>query len=169
MFENQAEAIACYEKAGIRIGKVQVSSAIRIPFDAMSDPERTDALRQVQIFAEDRYLHQTMIRRPDGDLDFYEDLPLALASIENDHPVGEWRIHFHMPIFLDRFGLIETTQDQIGQCLRAIKPDDDVLHFEVETYAWDVLPKELRTDDLAEGIAREILWLNDRFADRDTQ
>ena len=74
-----------------------------------------------------------------------------------------------MPIFLDRFGLIETTQDQIGQCLRAIKPDDDVLHFEVETYAWDVLPKELRTDDLAEGIAREILWLNDRFADRDTQ
>ena len=93
MFENQAKAIACYEKAGIRIGKVQVSSAIRIPFDAMSDPERTDALRQVQAFAEDRYLHQTMIRRPDGDMDFYEDLPLAIASIENDHPVGEWRVH----------------------------------------------------------------------------
>ncbi len=169
MFENQAEAIACYENAGIRIGKVQVSSAIRIPFDAMSDPERTDTLRQVQAFAEDRYLHQTMIRLPDGDMDFFEDLPLAIASIEDDHPVGEWRIHFHMPIFLDRFGLIETTQDQIRECLRAIKPQDDINHFEVETYAWNVLPKELRTDDLAEGIAREILWLNDRFADEDAR
>ncbi len=100
-------------------------------------------------------------------MDFYEDLPLAIASIADDQPVGEWRIHFHMPIFLDRFGLIETTQDQIRECLRAIKPDDDINHFEVETYGWDVLPKELRTDDLAEGIAREILWLNDRFADED--
>ena len=57
------------------------------------------------------------------------------------------------------------SSDPIG-----LEPDEDgVRHFEVETYAWNVLPKELRTDDLAEGIAREILWLNDRFADEDTQ
>ena len=109
-----------------------------------------------------------MVRLPDGGMDFYEDLPLAIASVKDDRPIGEWRIHFHMPIFLDRFGLIETTQDQIGECLQAIKDEDGIRHFEVETYAWDVLPKELRTDDLAEGIAREILWLNDRFTDGDT-
>ena len=169
MFETQAQAINSYQNAGIQIGKVQVSSAIRIPFDAMSAPERTDALRQVQGFAEDRYLHQTMIRLPDGELDFYEDLPKAIASIEDDRPIGEWRIHFHMPIFLDRFGLIETTQDQIGQCLQAIKPEDGVRHFEVETYAWDVLPEQLRTDDLARGIAREIVWLKDRFVVEDAR
>ena len=169
MFETQAEVIDRYENAGIRIGKVQVSSAIRIPFDAMSETERADALRQVQSFAEDRYLHQTMIRLPDGEMEFHEDLPLAIASIENDHPIGEWRIHFHMPIFLDHFGLIETTQDQIGQCLRALDPEDGVRHFEVETYAWDVLPQDLRTNDLAQGIAREIVWLKDRFAVEDAK
>ncbi len=167
MFEPQAEAINRYREAGIRIGKVQVSSAIRIPFDVMSKPERVDALHQVQSFAEDRYLHQTMIQLPDGEMKFYEDLPLAIASIENDHPIGEWRIHFHMPIFLDRFGLIETTQDQIGRCLHVIKEEDGIHHFEVETYAWDVLPEKLRTDDLVQGIAREIQWLNDLFAVED--
>ncbi len=169
MFETQAQAIGRYKNAGIQIGKVQVSSAIRIPFDAMSAPERTDALRQVRSFAEDRYLHQTMIRLPDGEMDFYEDLPMAIAAIKDDRPIGEWRIHFHVPIFLDRFGLVETTQDQIGQCLQAIKPEDGVRHFEVETYAWDVLPEELRTDDLAQGIAREIVWLKDRFALEDAK
>ena len=97
----------------------------------------------------------------------HDDLPEALASIGRHEPSGEWRIHFHVPIFLDRFGLIESTQEQIGQCLRAIGPGDTVNHFEVETYAWDVLPNELRTDDLAAGIAREIQWLEERFAVED--
>ena len=55
-------------------------------------------------------------------------------------------MHFHVPIFLDHFALIHTTQDQIGECLAAIKPQDEINHFEVETYAWDVLPEDLRTD-----------------------
>jgi hypothetical protein len=37
----------------------------------------------------------------------------------------------------------------------------DCKHFEVETYAWNVLPEELRVDDLAEGIAKEMQWVLD--------
>lgn len=169
MFENQATVIENYRAAGIGVGKVQVSSALRIRFDELSANEQEQATRQLQAFAEDRYLHQTMIRLPDGETKLYDDLPQALASTDTQHPRGEWRVHFHVPIFLDHFALIHTTQDQIGECLRAIKPQDEINHFEVETYAWDVLPEDLRTDDLAEGIAREILWLNDRFADGVTQ
>jgi hypothetical protein len=32
-------------------------------------------------------------------------------------------------------------------------------HLEAETYAWGVLPVELRQPDLAAGIAEELLWL----------
>ena len=39
----------------------------------------------------------------------------------------------------------------------------EVKHFEVETYAWNVLPKELQKDDLAEGIADELIWLRERM------
>ena len=31
-------------------------------------------------------------------------------------------------------------------------------HFEVETYAWGVLPESLQVDQLSEGIAREMKW-----------
>ena len=168
MFEDQATVFANYNAAGIHVGKVQVSNAISVAFDELSTTQRKQAVDQLHTFAEDRYLHQTMIRLPEGEMTFYDDLPEALASIGKHEPTGEWRIHFHVPIFLDHFGLIETTQVQIGQCLRAIGPDDTVNHFEVETYAWEVLPQELRTDDLAVGIAREIQWLQERLAVEDT-
>jgi hypothetical protein len=32
-------------------------------------------------------------------------------------------------------------------------------HFEVETYAWGVLPEALRKRRLADGIADELRWL----------
>jgi hypothetical protein len=162
MFEDQAQVVRQYRSAGIRIGKVQISNAIRVPFDEYSESERREALQQLRGFAEDRYLHQTMIRMSDGEMRFFEDLPLALASVPNGQTArGEWRVHFHVPVFLERFGLIQTTQPEIRQCLAAIERDDRTNHYEVETYAWNVLPQALQTDDLAEGIARELLWVKE--------
>ncbi len=39
----------------------------------------------------------------------------------------------------------------------------DCRNFEVETYAWTVLPDELKTEDLAGGIAEELLWMQERL------
>ena len=64
---------------------------------------------------------------------------------------------------LEGFGLLETTQQQINECLAALKNHEQVRHFEAETYAWSVLPSELRVDDLAVGIARELTWLRRQF------
>lgn len=164
MFEDQTDVLARYRDAGIKVGKVQISNAIRVPFDEYSESERREAFAQLSAFAEDRYLHQTMIRTSDGKKRFFEDLPLALQSVQAGQTArGEWRVHFHVPLFLERFGLIQTTQQQIGDFLRAIRPEDEIHHFETETYAWNVLPSELRTDDLAAGIARELQWVIDHF------
>jgi len=160
MFEDQDEIFAKYNKAGIKIGKVQISNAIRVDFETISVGKRNEALHQLRAFAEDRYLHQTMIRFGD-EMTFFTDLPTALEFVEANGNVGkEWRIHFHVPLFVERFGLLQTTQGHIGECLILLR-DSGVNHWEVETYAWNVLPPELRTSDLAEGIAREMQWVLD--------
>jgi hypothetical protein len=87
---------------------------------------------------------------------FFEDLPAALGTMRETH--GEWRVHFHVPIFLEKFGLLHASQSAIHECLIALKTLGGVEHFEVETYAWGVLPPELRQPDLAAGIAEEMRW-----------
>jgi len=159
MFEPQGEVLRKYASAGIKVGKVQVSAAVAVDFAALSDSDRAAALAQLAGFHEPRYLHQTCIRQGSSAPAFYEDLPLALASVPNGTaPQGEWRTHFHVPIYLQRFGQLTATQDDIHECLEAVRATSDCRHFEVETYAWSVLPEELRVPDLADGIAREMNW-----------
>jgi len=161
MFEDQSYAMKTYRDAGIRVGKVQVSSAISVDFSNRSDEERALMMRQLESFVEPRYLHQTSVRIG-GETTFYEDLPLAILAA-NGNPMGEWRVHFHVPIFSETLGLIETSQNEIGNCLRAIKElGIECAHFEIETYAWNVLPSEWRTGSLAEGIAEELHWFADQ-------
>ncbi|MEM9020261.1 MAG: metabolite traffic protein EboE, partial [Planctomycetota bacterium] len=160
MFEPQRDALAAYRDAGIKVGKVQISSAVRADFENKDRPQRGATVEQLRSFAEDRYQHQTSVRLPDGAKHFYNDLPDALAEYA-DNPRGEWRVHFHVPVYVESFGHLETTRSDIGDCLQAIRPGDGVHHFEVETYAWGVLPATLRREALADGIADELSWVRD--------
>jgi hypothetical protein len=132
-----------------------------------------DAFAELQSFAEDRYLHQTHILSPDGRKELVEDLPIALANVSNPSELGgEWRIHFHVPIFLKQFGFLKSTQDEIQMLLRVLNGSEGdrpnfTGHFEVETYAWGVLPKSMQPVDangLNQGIANEIDWLRAEMA-----
>jgi sugar phosphate isomerase/epimerase len=100
MFEDQADVLRRYRAAGIGVGKVQVSAAVILDLDALKPGERGAAFDQLRAFAEDRYLHQTMIRRsPDDAPAFFEDLPPALAAVTDPAAErGQWRVHFLVPI-----------------------------------------------------------------------
>ena len=162
MFEEQHDVLERFAAEGIQVGKVQVSSAIELDLahlDADDVARRLGALGQ---FAEDRYLHQTTVRpSPDSPVHFFEDLGLALQQAQRDPQLrqGQWRVHFHVPIYLDSFNEIGTTQRDILHCLDATRGHADLQHFEVETYAWGVLPATLQRADLADGIADEMKWL----------
>ncbi len=168
MFEDQAEVLSAFRAAGIEVGKVQISSAVRLPMDEIEPGERAAAIAQLQAFAEDRYLHQTVIRDGDGET-FYEDLPQAIqtalaAAGDASRLSGEWRVHFHVPVYLEEFGRLKTSREQIVQCLQAMKTHHpQCTHYEVETYAWGVLPQELQQPQLADGIARELQWFEERL------
>ncbi len=157
MFEDQAEVLSRYRRAGIGVGKVQVSSAVVLPLQRTPPEERAAALAQLAGFDEDRYLHQTVARAGDATPVFYEDLAPALAAARRSPP-DEMRVHFHVPIYLERFGRLEASRGAILECAREIHRHGDTEHFEVETYAWGVLPAELQQPDLAAGIAEEMRW-----------
>lgn len=168
MFEDQEEVLRKYRDAGIEVGKIQVSAALRMDLDGLplGSPSvgPAAAYGQLRQFVEERYLHQTMV---DGGA-FYEDLPLALAAA-GDATAGEWRVHFHIPIFQRKLGLLESTQEQIVQCLEAAREFSTCPHYEVETYAWGVLPPEHRPTELAAGIAEEMRWFADLVRKVDQQ
>jgi sugar phosphate isomerase/epimerase len=165
MFESQDEAIAAYANAGIQVGKIQVSSAVEVDFDRLDVAGRKEAREQLSGFNEPKYLHQTSVQDASGKREFFVDLPEALAA---DINTGVWRVHFHVPIFYQGSGLIGTTQPCIGQCLEAMRKHNvDAPHFEVETYAWPVLPKGIFAGTLTEGIAEEIRWFKNLISQED--
>ncbi len=167
MFESQRDVFQRYQAAGISIGKVQVSSAVCLRADSADPRERKLALAQLAAFGEDRYLHQTSVRTADGRSLFFEDLPEALqAASDPAVATGEWRVHFHVPVYLERFGQLGTSRDDIIECLRAAEEFSDVQHYEVETYAWNVLPPELQVEHLADGIAQELTWFAEQQKNR---
>lgn len=155
MFDGQRESLRAYREAGIRVHKVQLSSAIACD----GSPE---ALAVLAAYAEPRWLHQTCVRAADGSVRFWEDIPFALAA----EPVGEWRTHFHVPLFAARLGALGTTQAAVDECMSEIAswPADERPAFEAETYAWDVLPRDASpAESLEDGIAAELRWATERL------
>lgn len=154
MFESQADVLDTYQSHGVGVGKVQISSAVVAPFQEAAEEDREAMLEQLAAFGEDRYLHQTSVRT-NGELRFFQDLPDAIEQSRSHGAAGEWRVHFHVPIYLKSFGFLKTSQDDILQCIQKLP---DTTHYEIETYAWNVLPNDLQCQSLADGIASELEW-----------
>lgn len=144
MGEPPAHAFRRCAAEGVGVHRVQLSSALRGAGDAAS-------LAALARFDEPRFLHQVVTGAHD-DPRVFEDIGHFLAS----RPDRPWRCHFHVPIFLDRIGDLETTTDTIAPSLAELPPDGTPPFIEVETYAWSQLPAAAATS-LPEGIAREIL------------
>jgi hypothetical protein len=156
--EDHARALNQLEAAGLRIGRFQVSAALRADFAA--GPAR-ELLAELRGFDEPTYLHQVVARQPDGRLVQYPDLGVALAQPEAAL-AQEWRTHFHVPIFVQRYKNLQSTQADIVQVLKLQKLQPRTQHLEVETYTWEVLPPDLRLG-MAESIGRELAWVVGQF------
>jgi hypothetical protein len=154
-FEDAAASIGGLQAAGISVAKLQLSAALRIP----AVTEQARAL--LRPYAEPVYLHQ-VVERSDSGLKRYLDLPEALHTAPMPS-CTEWRIHFHVPIFHDGAGPLRTTQGFLGDVLDLHRASSVTEHLEVETYTFDVLPPELRQDDISTAIARELQWARDRL------
>ncbi|MEL6250962.1 MAG: metabolite traffic protein EboE [Bacteroidota bacterium] len=158
VYEKPADTFLQWNEAGIKIGKVQISAALKAEFPGAPN-ERVKIEKAFEGLNESTYLHQVVARNADGNLAHYNDLPEALNHIK-DEGVAEWRTHFHVPIFIDQYDVLRSTRSTIEEVLQYEGYVSD--HWEVETYTWEVLPKEIRFD-LGASIERELQWVMDNW------
>lgn len=156
-YEHPVECVRALEQAGIAIAKVQVTAGLRLP--------RVDdaALAALQGLEDAVYLHQVVERGPAG-LRRYPDIADARAAGHWRGAASEWRVHFHVPVFLDALDRFASTQSFVREVLARQRRQPCTPHLEVETYTWSVLPEQHRTMDVAEAIARELDWVRSELA-----
>lgn len=154
--EKPDAALNRLEQAGIGVVKFHLSAAPEIEFFA-GDPSVLELLRP---FCDDIYLHQ-VVEKCGERLTRFVDLPQAIESLAGraDNDLLSWRIHFHIPIFLERMGNFSSTRQHAADLLAHSRNK----HLEVETYTWQVLPPEYRDEDLPGAIARELKWVIGRL------
>ncbi len=155
-YESHSKVIELLENKGIKVGKIQISAALKA--DLPAKPElRSGIAAAFENFNEPTYLHQVVARKEDGQFLRYRDLPEALSDVTNPL-VKEWRAHFHVPVFVKELGLLQSTQEDISEVLKIQKNRPITDHMEVETYTWEVLPDALKVP-IDQSIIRELNWV----------
>ncbi len=150
-YEDPARSVADLRTAGIPVHKLQLSAALRVA------EVTADAREALTAFDEPTYLHQVVSRSNQG-LARVPDLPEALsrgAGADGE----EWRIHFHVPIFVENIARLGTTQSFLQEILQIHKQTPISEHLEVETYTWNVLPPDLTALSMEDAVARELNWV----------
>lgn len=157
-FEEHEAAINEIKSLGIKTGKIQISAALKASLPA-DQQERKEVINAFRKFNEPVYLHQVVAMKNNGELIRYADMPEALEESERADVVA-WRSHYHVPLFIESYGLLESTQRDIVEVLRIHKEQPFTNHLEIETYTWEVLPEEMRLP-IAASITREMQWVLD--------
>ena len=156
-YEDITESLQKLTDAGIPIFKLQEAAALHVPEVTQTV---VDTLKR---YAKTIYLTQTMEKR-NGKLNRFLNLDDAIAVFEKDPGPREWRIHIHVPVFLDDLGPFRTTRFAIADALRFHKQRPLSRQLEIETYTWDMLPESLKTGDIVEYVCREIDWVRGQLS-----
>jgi sugar phosphate isomerase/epimerase len=156
-YEDIAASLQKLVDAGIPIFKLQEAAALHVPEVTQAV---VDALKR---YAKTIYLTQTMERR-DGRINRFLNLDDAIAAFEKAPGPREWRVHIHVPVFLDDLGPFRTTRFAIADALRFHKAKPLSRQLEIETYTWDMLPENLKTGDIVDYICREIEWVRGQLS-----
>lgn len=154
-YEKPSEVIKKMRDNRIKIGKVQISAALKCNL------ENNNTIQELQNylrpFHEPNYLHQAVIKTKENNYLKFRDLDVAIAAM-NVANFKELRTHYHVPVFLAEYQELQSTQDDIIETLQLWKTDNFTDHLEIETYTWDVLPDKMKTDIIG-AVTREINWV----------
>jgi hypothetical protein len=155
-FEDPRACLAQLREAGIRVLKLQLSAGLSVP---SVDARTVDLLRP---FDDQVYLHLVVERSAKG-LQRYVDLSDAFVALDGRTDEREWRVHFHVPVFLDDLGAFRSTSGFIRETLALHREQPISAHLEAETYTFGVLPAHLRSDPVDRAIVRELSWLREQL------
>lgn len=154
-FDAPEASIQELKAKNIPVGKIQISSALRVDLRT----QEVEKIAELRKYQEPVYLHQVKALHKDGSFQEFKDLDEAFATY-TPNTYDEWRVHFHVPLFLETYGLLGSTQKEIRETLAIQKASPFTNHLEIETYTWGVLPAAYQVP-MAESISREIKTITD--------
>jgi sugar phosphate isomerase/epimerase len=155
-YEDPAAALDTLAAAGIRVGKVQITAGLKV--ECPREVRSREALtRELTRFTCSPYLHQVIGRGADGHRVQFPDLGPALPILTASRG-GHWRIHYHMPLFVEQYRQLESTHADTRAVLALLRDRKFTRHLEIETYTWEWLPADLKVD-LEDSLHREYLWV----------
>ena len=149
-FEDAHEGLDSLVTHGIRLSKLHLSSALT------AKPTEKN-LQRLRDFIEPVYLHQVALGKEGKCVWGFKDLDLALQSQKTGNlpDADEWRIHFHVPLHASPGGDLGDTRIHVIDTLFWLSKNPDACrHLEMETYTWEVMPKELQAGTVIEQVAR---------------
>nr|YP_010478527.1 hypothetical protein N4K87_pgp085 [Chlorobotrys sp.]UVI60832.1 hypothetical protein [Chlorobotrys sp.] len=155
-FENHVKNFVNLSQLGIKIGKIQISSALQLK---IKQKDKIILTNEINKFKDNIYLHQVVVKTVDGSLKKYRDLPEAINNMTTN---TLWRVHFHLPIFAQNYNKLLSTREDIQDVINFIKKSPITSCLEIETYTWEVLPEDLKLD-LLSSIIREYEWVITQF------
>jgi hypothetical protein len=156
-YEDMATSLSALRDAGVPVFKLQEAAAVWVP------EVTPDTVEVLERYADTIYLTQTFERR-DGSLTGFTHLEDAIAAWRADpEPPREWRVHFHVPVFIEELGPLRSTRSAIEDALAYHRLHDVSHQLEIETYTWDVLPAELKHGDIVDYVVRELEWVRDEL------
>tara|TARA_R110002073_G_scaffold259484_2_gene422573 strand:- start:5997 stop:7211 length:1215 start_codon:yes stop_codon:yes gene_type:complete len=158
-FEDSTNVIQQIRASKILIPKIQISNSLNIT------SVNNKTVQSLLEFDDGIYLHQ-VVERVGQQLNRFKDIKDAVSSYHlkskgKDMDNHEWRVHFHVPIFLETLSVFHTTQTFIRHILSVHSKYNLTQHFEVETYTWSVLPKQYKDENVSRLITRELIWARD--------
>lgn len=157
VWDDAAASLDAFAQHGIRIGRLQASSAIEIEVPVETDAQKTMA-EHLGAFVSPSLLQQ-VVGWLDGEIvQRFDDLPDAISAIEAS--AGQtWRIHTHAPLLADRYGVFASTRAETAAWLREIAGRGvDVGMIELRSANWDVVPHDDR-GPLESMIMQEAEWV----------
>ena len=162
-FEDHAAALAALDRAGIRVPKFQISSALRVSDPSPGSPGR----RALERFAEDTYLHQVVVaigRRIDAATSICRRRSPRARIATLRAAAIEWRIHFHVPVFLRTMGDLDTTQPDLETVLDLVKHARRLRRASKSRPTPGTCCRpNIAPPTMSEAIARELAWTRARL------
>lgn len=154
-FESLPDSMDRLIRHGIRLSKVQLSSALEVT------PDKT-ARQRLTEFLDPVYLHQVKAAPPATR--HFADLADALDSPDScAENTGSWRIHFHLPLYFEGDGVLRSTTHTLDARFWKALASAPVTHLEMETYTFHVLPAGMQSGGVEASVAREYDWTRARW------
>ncbi len=135
-YYNHDKIISSILKNKLKVGKVQVSSALEVFPDCNN---KTIIINELFFLTKSKFLHQNTAFDKNNSL-FIKNSDIIF--ILNKTLTYNTRIHCHMPLYLTRYKkFLKTTSEETKAVFLKILNQLNVRHVEIETYTYDMLLK----------------------------